>query len=257
MGENDKKSQFENALYGKRLPILTLDNKWYRLLNKVGKAQVKPLETQLNDLLKRQGKINTESKDIRKLKKKLMSDIVAMVDEAEQKGNKAMEKEIEKSKQLVEKYNETLEQYKDEEMELPGEIEKVNVQLMLATMENCYDTLQKNTEDILEITKWVAQIRVELKKQLIRKQEMEQKNLEIYSYMNDLFGADVVDLFDMKYNPKEEMADGTKRPDKKPAPKPEVPKSAEERLAELNFAEKMNAEARSAQNQMNNSLRTD
>ncbi len=257
MGENDKKSQFENALYGKRLPILTLDNKGYRLLNKVGKAQVKPLETQLNDLLKRQGKINTESKDIRKLKKKLMSDIVAMVDEAEQKGNKAMEKEIEKSKQLVEKYNETLEQYKDEEMELPGEIEKVNVQLMLATMENCYDTLQKNTEDILEITKWVAQIRVELKKQLIRKQEMEQKNLEIYSYMNDLFGADVVDLFDMKYNPKEEMADGTKRPDKKPAPKPEVPKSAEERLAELNFAEKMNAEARSAQNQMNNSLRTD
>lgn len=257
MGENDKKSQFENALYGKRLPILTLDNKWYRLLNKVGRAQVKPLETQLNDLLKRQGKINTESKDIRKLKKKLMNDIVTMVDEAEQKGNKAMEKEIEKSKQLVEKYNETLEQYKDEEMELPGEIEKVNVQLMLATMENCYGTLQKNTEDILEITKWVAQIRVELKKQLIRKQEMEQKNLEIYSYMNDLFGADVVNLFDMKYNPKEEMADGTKRPDKKPAPKPEEPKSAEERLAELNFAEKMNAEARSAQNQMNNSLRTD
>ncbi len=75
--------------------------------------------------------------------------------------------------------------------------------------------------------------------------------------MNDLVGADVVDLIDMKYNPKEEMADGTKRPDKKPAPKPEVPKSAEERLAELNFAEKMNAEARSAQNQMNNSLRTD
>lgn len=257
MGENDKKSQFENALYGKRLPILTLDNKWYRLLNKVGKAQVKSLETQLNELLKRQGKINTESKDIRKLKKKLMNDIVAMVDEAEQKGNKAMEKQIEKSKQLVEKYNETLEQYKDEEMELPGEIEKVNVQLMLATMENCYDTLQKNTEDIQEIAKWVAQIRIELKKQLIRKQEMEQKNLEIYSYMNDLFGADVVDLFDMKYNPKEELADGTKKPDKKPAPKPEEPKSAEERLAELNFAEKMTAEARSAQNQMNNSLRTD
>ncbi|MCM1186649.1 MAG: hypothetical protein NC251_08990 [Lachnoclostridium sp.] len=250
MGENDKKAQFQNALYGKRLPILTLDNKWYRLLTKVGKAQVKPLETQLNDLLKRQGKINTETKEIRKLKKQLMNDIVTMVDEAEQKGNKAMEKQIEKSKQLVEEYNATLEAYKDEEMELPGQIDKANVQLMLATMENCYGTLQKNTEDIREIAKWVAQIRVELKKQLIRKQEMEQKNLEIYSYMNDLFGADVVNLFDMKYNPKEELADGTKRPDVKPAVKPEESKSVEDRLAELNFAEKKNAEARSAQNQM-------
>lgn len=249
MGENggkEKKDQFQTALYGKKIPILTLDSKWYRLLNKVGKAQVKSLENQLNDLLKRQGKVNTDMKEIRRQKKKAMNDIVAMVDAAEQQQNKALEKKIEQTKQLVEEYNETMEAYKEEEKELPGLIEKANVQLMLATMENCYDTLQKNTDDINEIAEWVTQIRIELKKQLIRKQEMEQKNLEIYSYMNDIFGADVVNLFDMKYNPKEEMADGTKRPDIKR----EEPKTAEDRLAELNFVEKKNAEARSAQNQM-------
>ena len=32
---------------------------------------------------------------------------------------------------------------------------------------------------------------------------MEIQNAVMYSYMHDIFGADVVDLFDMKYNPLE------------------------------------------------------
>ena len=76
--------------------------------------------------------------------------------------------------------------------------------------------MQENTENIENIAKWVAEIRVELKKRLIKKQELEQKNHEIYSYMHDVFGAEVVNLFDMKYNPEEQhpvMPD--KEPDKK------------------------------------------
>ena len=44
-------------------------------------------------------------------------------------------------------------------------------------------------------------MRVELKKNVVRKQEMEVANQEIYSFMHDIFGSDVIDLFDMKYNP--------------------------------------------------------
>ncbi len=47
----------------------------------------------------------------------------------------------------------------------------------------------------------MAKIRIELKKNVVRKQEYEISNQEIYSYMHDIFGAEVVDLFDMKYNP--------------------------------------------------------
>ena len=49
----------------------------------------------------------------------------------------------------------------------------------------------------------MAEIRIELKKRLIRKQEMEQRNRNIYSYMHDVFGAEVIELFDMRYNPEE------------------------------------------------------
>mgnify|MGYP006990361326 CR=1 FL=1 len=36
-----------------------------------------------------------------------------------------------------------------------------------------------------------------------QKQEMEQRNHAIYSYMHALFGAEVIDMFDMKYNPEQ------------------------------------------------------
>ena len=98
----DRQAAFKGALTGKHLPVLTLDNKWYRLLNKTGSVPLKETEDALNQLLKRQGKLNTESKDIRNLKKKLMKEIVPMVDEAEQQGeNSKLNKQIEDHKRLI------------------------------------------------------------------------------------------------------------------------------------------------------------
>lgn len=210
------KEQFPGALQGKKIPILTLDNKWYRLLDEETKARMAGTEEKLNTLLKRQGKLNTETKDIKKLKRKLMNEIVSMADEAEQGGKEDLSGKLGQHKKLVEECNDRLAEYQDELLELPGEIEKLNSRLMLETMECCYQTMQENTENIENIAKWVAEIRVELKKRLIKKQEFEQKNHEIYSYMHDVFGAEVVNLFDMKYNPEEQhpvMPD--KEPDKK------------------------------------------
>lgn len=198
------KEQFSEALRGKRLPVLTLDNKWYRLLDGEARKSVAGTEEQLNALLKRQGKLNTETKDIKKLKKKLMGEIVTMADEAEQKGDPELEKKLEQHKRLVEECNERLEEYQDELMELPREIDRLNFELMLTTMDCCYAAMQENTEGIREISEWVKDIRVELKKQLVRKQEMEQRNHAIYSYMHDIFGAEVLELFDMTYDPEEQ-----------------------------------------------------
>ena len=202
--ERKKEELFIAALQDKKIPVLTLDNKWYRLLDELGKEIVKECEEQLNTLLKRQGKLNTEVKDIKKLKKKLMSEIVSMADESSQGADAAVEKKIADNKRLIEECNEKLDNYQDELLELPREIEKINFQLRLLTMEYCYDAMQENTAVINEPADWVTQVRIELKKRLIRKQELEQKNHEIYSYMHDIFGADVINLFDMKYNPEEQ-----------------------------------------------------
>ena len=57
---------FRQALSGKKVPVLTLDNKWHQLFTQAQAeipTDVRRGEEKLNDLLKRQGKLNTESKE--------------------------------------------------------------------------------------------------------------------------------------------------------------------------------------------------
>lgn len=202
-GEDEsKKEDFARALEGKKIPILTLDNKWYQLFDSESRARVRELEEQLNELLKRQGKLNNEVKEIKKLKKRLMDEIVSMMGGEEGEDEENAQK-TEQNKRLVEECNEKLENCQDELLDLPREIERSNFQLMLATMDCCYRSMAENEANIQEIAQWVAEVRVELKKRLVRKQEMERHNFTIYSYMHDVFGAEVVDIFDMHHNPEE------------------------------------------------------
>lgn len=202
-----KEDAYEHALQNKKIPVLTLDNKWHMLFGTADTTlTIKRLEEQLNNLLKRQGKLNTESKDIRRLKKKLMDEIMPIVDELGQKHDAALEKKLNDNQRLINDCNEKLDGYQDELMELPKEIERVNYNLMLATMDVCYEKLKENTAEIDEIGEWITKIRVELKKKVIRKQEKEQQNQDLYYYMHAIFGAEVIDIFDIKYNPEERAA---------------------------------------------------
>ena len=191
---------YSPALKEKKIPILTLDNKWHRLFTQTNPNKtILRLEEELNDLLKKQGKATTESKDIKRLKKRLMQEIVENAEGTAEGNNQKALKKMEDNKRLINECNERLTMYEDQLIELPGEIDRVNRELMLQTMDICYDTLKTNETEIEETAKWVAAIRVELKKRLIRKQEMEQMNQDLYSYMHDIFGAEVIEIFDMKY----------------------------------------------------------
>lgn len=199
-----KEDVFIPALADKKIPILTLDNKWHQLFTQTEPNKgIRRLEEELNRLLKMQGKANTESKKIRKLKKRLMQEIVEFAEDAAEANDEKAVKKLEDNKRLINECNEKLEEYKQQQLELPDRIEKVNRELMLLTMEICYDTMKNNEKEIEEAAKWIAYIRVELKKRLVRKQEKELMNQELYSYMHDIFGAEVIELFDMKYSKEE------------------------------------------------------
>ena len=195
---------FQPALIGKKIPILVLDNKWHKLFTQAEySSEIKGMEKEMNNLLKRQGKVNTESKEIKKLKKKLMDEIVVLADEMGQHPTKKQEKDMADHKRLINDCNEKLEAYEEEMVELPRQINQLNNKMMLVTMEVCYKRIQQNTTELEAVEEWIGNIRRELKKKVIRKQEKEAMNRQLYSYMHDIFGADVIELFDIKYNPEE------------------------------------------------------
>lgn len=190
---------FRTALEGKKIPILTLDHKWHKLFTQTGdNEEIQELETVVNDLLKRQGKLNTEIKSLNLFKKKLMQEIVALMEIPD---SPEKDKKMEENKRLIEESNEKMDLYHDELMELPGQIEEANLKLMIATMQVCYKKIKQNTQDIEDINKWIQDFRIQLKRKVLQKQQKEIWNDELYSYMHDIFGPDVIEMFDLKYNP--------------------------------------------------------
>ncbi len=108
--------KFEEALKGVKIPVLTLDNKWHKLFTQTDTeetVEMSGLEEELNDLLKRQGKLNTELKDLRKLKANLMDEIVENMDGAGDSGDKAAKKKIDESKRYIEEINDRIDAYQD------------------------------------------------------------------------------------------------------------------------------------------------
>lgn len=197
----DKEEEFALALKDKKIPILTLDNNWHRLFTQTEPdSEIKSLEAELNDLLKKQGKLNTETKDLKKLKKRLMDEIVELMDDLGTNPNKNTEKKLNDNKRLIEECNKKLEEYDDDILDVPARINEVNYKLMLKTMESCYEQIKDNNDEIEEISAWVDEIRVELKKKLVIKQQKLNRNQNFYTYMHNIFGAEVINLFDMKYN---------------------------------------------------------
>ena len=199
---NKDNNKFQAALQDKKIPVLTLDNKWYKLFDLTEKTpSIKKQEQALNELIKRQGHLTTEGKDIKRLKKKLMQEIVDLM---ELEGAQA-DKKVEDNKRLIEECNEKIEAYEDELLELPKEIDKVNHALMAETMALCYERLHENAKEIESIGNWIAAMRIELKKNVVRKQEREIESQRLYAYMHDIFGADVLEIFDMQYMPEPKL----------------------------------------------------
>ena len=196
-----KEEVFIPALENKKIPILSLDNNWHRLFTQTeSNPEITALEEELNDLLRQQGKNNTEYKEVKLLKKKLMDEIVEQMNELKSSPSKSTEKKLDENKRLIEECNERLEECEDKTFEIPRKINEVNYQLMLATMEVCYAQIQENNEEIEEISKWVNEMRIELKKKVVTKQQKLKRNQNFYTYMHNIFGAEVIDIFDMKYN---------------------------------------------------------
>lgn len=154
MGQEDE--VFREALVGKKIPILTLDNQWHKLFTQTGdNDEIHVLEERVNDILKRQGKLNTELKSLSAFKKKLMQEIVDIM---ELPDSSAKEKKMSENKRMIEESNQKMDDYNDELMDIPKQIDEANFELMMATMRVCYAKIRQNVQEIDEINKCPSHI---------------------------------------------------------------------------------------------------
>lgn len=203
-------TEFREALAGKKVPLLVLDPKWHRLFAIHGKTdQIKQLEKELNELLAEQGKLSSDLKDLKKLKKSLMESIVRNMEGANiELEDSVKSRKLEETSRLIDEINVQIPPYEDRLLELPYLLKQKNEQLMLASMDYCYEKMRVNEQEASQLAEWLKKVRIELKKNIIRKQNCELNSREIYAYMHDIFGPQVIDLFDIRYE--EETEEGRK-----------------------------------------------
>lgn len=196
----DNTEELKRISRTKRIPVLILDQKWHRLFAVHGKTeQIQQAEAVLNELLKQQGRANNELKEHRKLKSQLMGNIVQNMNDYDAGTDKQLqEKKMEESKRLIDEINDKMENLEDELFELSDKIRDANEELMLLGMDYFYEKIQVNMWESRQIDEWINNVRVELKKNIIRKQNRDINNREIYAYLHDILGPDVLDLFDFQ-----------------------------------------------------------
>ncbi|MCR5675698.1 MAG: hypothetical protein K6G16_08320 [Lachnospiraceae bacterium] len=198
--------EFKKALEGKDLPLLPLDNRWHKLFTQRSKTpEIEALADEITALMSRQARLREDEKKIKVLKKKLMGEIMELRDRAMREGeNSRAARDLDDHTRLINECNERLENCQDEQIGIPREIYQKNLRLMMLSMDICYEKLHNNSEKIAEIDEWLADIRKELKKQVIIKQEKEVENFNLYSYMHGIFGAEVMEIFDINYDPEKQ-----------------------------------------------------
>lgn len=205
-----ERQAFTEALAKTKIPILVLDQKWHRLFALDGKPErVVELESQLKEILERQGRLNQKLKELKKVKSSLMQNIVEHMDAADDE--KQHNRQMDENKRLIEEVKDKIAANEDALLDIPKEIQTCNDALMMETMTFCYDRLRTNYKEAEEIAEWIKKVRVELKKNIIRKQNREINNKEIYAYMHDIFGKDIINLFDVR-NDDVDLITGEDRP---------------------------------------------
>lgn len=180
----------------KRLPILILDERYHRLFPEEDKTpEIRRLEKKLSDLLKRQGQVTNDLKAVKKIKADLIQSVLANVENTELSDSKR-QKLMNANQKLILEAKDKIAALEQEETDMPEAIRTANIALVLECVDVCYTRIHQNYEDIQILGKWINEVRIELKKKILVKQDKETKNAEIYSYMHDLLGHEMMEVFD-------------------------------------------------------------
>lgn len=197
--DNSFETAVRSALKGREIPILVLDTRWHRLFPQGEKpADIEALEERLNDLLKKQGRLVNEIKDLKKAKKKLMDSIVAGMEGSSARDNRKKENQ----QRLLLETKDRIQQDSDELMEIPYDIKDTNEKLMIIGARYCFERLSNGDQMIQELTEEIRTLQAELTDKKEFRENLEESMDSAYSLMHGLLSHDIMNLFDKgKFRP--------------------------------------------------------
>lgn len=188
---------FKHMFRGRKLPVVTLDERWLNFFGEEDMTQeMKTLRDQVNHLMMKQGKTVEDIKGYKRYKSQLMQEIVDNMETDDTPIGKLRQKKMEKNQKLIQEINDSLVQNEDELADLPFMIKETNEALMAESAYVLYQRMAQGQKLIRERKQRIEEIKVELK-QLEKEQVIQEKeNRDIYLYMHDMLGTEVMKQID-------------------------------------------------------------
>jgi chromosome segregation ATPase len=179
--------------------IVILDQNWHSLFTGKKPYKIKVLEIQLNKLMKEQGKVNSEYKAYKAIKKKMMDEIIQGMTVAFDDQKAEGTKNLKKKQKNIQEINAKFDNYEKRKLELPHEIEKVNQVLLKESMIIFYERMIHHKEKKRRLESEIQILHEKVKELVGKKEDLEEENAKLYAFMHDIAGLEVIEQLDTHY----------------------------------------------------------
>ena len=191
-----KKEYVTEILERKRLPIELLDPLWHTAKEHIKSGAIDKAEKELQELLKEQGRLNTDYKEYTVIKQNFLKEILVVSSKAQDRSDSTALEELNKLHQSTLAANQKLEDIENRLDEIDKEIEIKNKEIISEMIAVGYSYIEsyKQEDEILEAE--ITALREEMLKKTNKKKENEAFLKEIYNYLHSIVGREQIEILD-------------------------------------------------------------
>ncbi len=193
------------ALRNKNIPILILDERWLEIFPEHQQnVEIRAMVAELTGLLKKQGGLADKLKGLKRYKTQLMQEIVDNMDADETAIGHLKRKKLDKNQRKIVELKSEMADHEQELAEVPYQIRELNARLLEESARVCYRRFRQNQERLDMLDAELAELKTQMRRKLLEKQECDVRNEAMYSYLHTLLGARMMERLDREASRAEE-----------------------------------------------------
>lgn len=191
-----KKEYIEDILRTKKVPIVLLDPLWHAAKEHIKSKIIDKEEKELQDLLKEQGKLNTDYKEYTVIKQNFLKEILLVSGKVQESNHPDHLEELNKLHQSTLGANQKLEDIERRLEEIDAKIEEKNKMLVSEMIAVGYSYIDNYKEQNEKLENEIAALREKLLEKTNKKKSNDAFLKEIYNYLHSIVGREQIEIID-------------------------------------------------------------
>jgi chromosome segregation ATPase len=212
--EEKKNVSFDaSILRQNNITRLSIDERWTKLFVSMKiSPELDKAEKEMGELIKTEAMLKNEQENLEPQKRKCMSEIISLTEEAFNNESDEAKKKLEECKNGIENINTRINSVLGDIEDLDGELKSANLKLLEDSIAYIFKTLKKNKDRSFEIQKELTEI--EQKENALR-EELNSISIDWTKYavdLTNLIGTDEVKRLELQFGlgeNEDETADAT------------------------------------------------